>query len=95
MDVDQKTVQQIAGLARIRISDDEANSLKSELSDILAWVEQLEEVQTDGVEPMTRVVPISLAQRADEVTDGDKAEAVVANAPMRDKNFFVVPKVVE
>ena len=95
MAVDEATVRRIARLARIRISDDEAQALKSELSGILDWVEQLEEVDTEGVEPMTKVVPIELKQRADEVTDGARAEAVVANAPAQDNNFFVVPKVVE
>jgi aspartyl-tRNA(Asn)/glutamyl-tRNA(Gln) amidotransferase subunit C len=95
MDVDKQTVQQIARLARIRVSDDEASELQGELSSILAWVEQLEKVDTGEVAPMTRVVPIALRQRDDEVTDGDKAEDVIANAPISDKNFFVVPKVVE
>ena len=93
MDVDRKTVEQIARLARIRISENEADNLQSELTGILTWVEQLNEVSTEGVEPMTQVVPIPLAQRDDIVTDGEQAEAVVANAPMTDKNFFVVPKV--
>ena len=78
MAVDEATVRRIARLARIRITDEEAQSLKSELSGILDWVEQLEEVDTEGVEPMTRVVPIELKQRVDEVTDGERAEAVVA-----------------
>ena len=95
MAVDEATVRRIARLARIRITDEEAQSLKSELSGILDWVEQLEEVDTDGVEPMTRVVPIELKQRVDEVTDGERVEAVVANAPAREDYFFVVPKVVE
>ena len=95
MAVDEATVRRIARLARIRITDQEAQSLKSELSGILDWVEQLAEVDTEGVEPMTRVVPIELKQRVDDVTDGERAEAVVANAPARDNNFFVVPKVVE
>ena len=95
MAVDEATVRRIARLARIRITDEEAQSLKSELSGILDWVEQLEEVDTEGVEPMTRVVPIELKQRVDEVTDGERADAVVANAPAREDYFFVVPKVVE
>ena len=95
MAVDEATVRRIARLARIRITDEEAQSLKSELSGILDWVEQLDEVDTEGVEPMTRVVPIELKQRVDEVTDGERADAVVANAPAREDYFFVVPKVVE
>ena len=95
MQVDDVTVRRIARLARIRISDAEADALRSELSGILDWVEQLDEVDTSDVEPMTRVVPIELKMRSDTVTEGDQAEAVTANAPVRDKNFYVVPKVVE
>ena len=95
MEVDEATVHRIARLARIKISDEEARSLRSDLSGILAWVEQLEEVDTDNVEPMTRVVPIELKQRDDVVTDGDKAEAVIANAPVREEQYYAVPKVVE
>ena len=95
MAVDEATVRRIARLARIRITDEEAQSLRSELSGILDWVEQLGEVDTEGVEPMTRVVPIELKQRVDEVNDGARADAVVANAPAREEHFFVVPKVVE
>lgn len=95
MHVDEKTVRRIARLARIKITDQEAAGLESELSAILDWVEQLDEVDTHGVEPMTRVVPISLKQREDIVKDGEKADEIVANAPMREDGFFVVPKVVE
>ncbi len=95
MHVDEKTVRRIAHLARIRITDVEAVGLESELSAILDWVEQLDEVDTDSVEPMTRVVPISLKQREDIVKDGDKVNEIVANAPISDDGFFVVPKVVE
>jgi aspartyl-tRNA(Asn)/glutamyl-tRNA(Gln) amidotransferase subunit C len=95
MHVDEKTVRRIAHLARIKITDDEAVGLESELSAILDWVEQLDEVDTDSVEPMTRVVPISLKQREDIVKDGDKVDEIVANAPISDDGFFVVPKVVE
>ncbi len=95
MDVDDKTVQEIARLARIRISDDEAESLRAELSSILDWVEQLEKVDTENVEPMMRVVPVALRQRKDAVTDGERPDEVIANAPVSDKGFFVVPKVVE
>ncbi len=95
MHVDEATVRRIARLARIKITDEEAKGLEGELSAILDWVEQLEEVDTDSVEPMTRVVPIQLKQREDKVTDGEKADEIVANAPMSEDNFFVVPKVVE
>ncbi|MFA9473710.1 MAG: Asp-tRNA(Asn)/Glu-tRNA(Gln) amidotransferase subunit GatC [Filomicrobium sp.] len=95
MHVDEATVRRIAHLARIKITDEEAAGLESELSAILDWVEQLDEVDTATVEPMTRVVPISLKQREDVVKDGEKADEIVANAPMSEDDFFVVPKVVE
>jgi aspartyl-tRNA(Asn)/glutamyl-tRNA(Gln) amidotransferase subunit C len=95
MEVDEATVRRIARLARIEITDDEASSLKGGLSAILQWVEQLDEVDTGNVEPMTRVVPISLKQREDIVTDGEKAGDVVANALVTDDNFYVVPTVIE
>lgn len=95
MSVDQKTVRNIARLARIAISDEEAAALESELSAILDWVEQLDEVDTDGVEPMTSVVHATMKQRNDEVTDGGYPDQIVENAPRRDNHFFVVPKVVE
>lgn len=95
MQVDEATVRRIARLARIKITDAEAKGLEKELSGILDWVKQLDEVDTSKVEPMTRVVPIALKQRDDKVSDGEMAEAVTANAPLREDNFFVVPKVVE
>jgi aspartyl-tRNA(Asn)/glutamyl-tRNA(Gln) amidotransferase subunit C len=95
MQVDEATVRRIARLARIKITDEEAQELQKELSGILDWVEQLGEVDTSGVEPMTRVVPISLKMREDTVTDGDIADDVLRNAPMSEDHFFVVPKVVE
>jgi aspartyl-tRNA(Asn)/glutamyl-tRNA(Gln) amidotransferase subunit C len=95
MQVDQATVRRIARLARIKISDEEAKGLEGELTGILKWVEQLGEVDTAGVEPMTRVVPIELKQRRDVVTDGEIADDVTRNAPMTENQFFVVPKVVE
>jgi aspartyl-tRNA(Asn)/glutamyl-tRNA(Gln) amidotransferase subunit C len=93
--VDEATVRKIARLARLQVSDAEAVSLKGELNTILKWVEQLGEVDTKGVEPMTRVVDMALRQRADKITDGEKAAEIVRNAPMTEDNFFVVPKVVE
>ena len=95
MQVDTATVKRIARLARIKITDAEAVGLESELSGILKWVEQLGEVDTKGVEPMTRVVPIELKQRQDVVTDGDIAADVTRNAPFTEDHFYVVPKVVE
>ena len=95
MQVDEATVRKIARLARIRISDAEAKALEGELSTILDWVEQLDEVDTDGVEPMTSVVQTAPNERVDEVTDGGIADAIVENAPERLDHFFTVPKVVE
>lgn len=95
MQVDETTVRRIARLARIKITDEEARGLQQELTGILDWVEQLDEVDTSAVEPMTRVVPIALKKRQDEVTDGGIADEIVQNAPMTDDHFFVVPKVVE
>jgi aspartyl-tRNA(Asn)/glutamyl-tRNA(Gln) amidotransferase subunit C len=95
MQVDEATVRRIARLARIKISEAEAKGLVGELSGILNWVEQLDEVDTASVEPMTRVVPIELKKREDVVTDGEIADDIVKNAPMVEDHYFVVPKVVE
>ncbi|MGO4682689.1 Asp-tRNA(Asn)/Glu-tRNA(Gln) amidotransferase subunit GatC [Hyphomicrobium sp. 2TAF46] len=95
MQVDEATVRRIARLARIKISDAEAKGLETELSGILDWVKQLDEVDTANVEPMTRVVAHKLKMRDDVVTDGEIADQVTANAPLAEDNFFVVPKVVE
>lgn len=95
MQIDADLVRRIARLARIKVTDAETKALEGELSGILDWVKQLDEVNTEGVEPMTRVIPMTLRQRADEVTDGGIADDVVANAPAREDHFYVVPKVVE
>jgi aspartyl-tRNA(Asn)/glutamyl-tRNA(Gln) amidotransferase subunit C len=95
MVVDENTVRRIARLARIKVTPEEAKGLESELSGILDWVKQLDEVDTTGVEPMTRVVDVALAMRKDEVTDGEKAADVIRNAPETTDSFYVVPKVVE
>ena len=95
MEVDEATVRRIARLARIKVTDAEAKALEKELSGILDWVKQLDEVDTSGVEPLTAVVSTSLKMREDRVTDGGIADDVVANAPAREDHFFVVPKVVE
>ena len=95
MSVDKDTVKRVAHLARIAVSDAEAESLKAELNTILGFVEQLNEVDVTGIEPMTAVVPMKMKMRDDVVTDGDIADKVVANAPARSDRFFAVPKVVE
>jgi aspartyl-tRNA(Asn)/glutamyl-tRNA(Gln) amidotransferase subunit C len=95
VEVDADTVRRIARLARIRVTDEEAVALEKELSGILDWIKQLDEVDTSNVEPMTRVIPMTLRKRADAVTDGEFAEQVVANAPATEDSLFVVPKVVE
>ena len=95
MEVDTETVRRIARLARIRVTDVEAVALQKELSGILGWIKQLDEVDTTKVEPMARVIPMTLKKRTDAVTDGDLAEQIVANAPASDEALFVVPKVVE
>ena len=95
MSVDVKTVRHIAHLARIAVTDEEVEHLKGELNAILAFVEQLSEVDVEGVEPMTSVTPMAMKKRPDAVTDGGNAEAVLANAPAREGDYFVVPKVVE
>ena len=95
MEVDAATVQRIARLARIKVTAEEAKALEKELSGILDWVKQLDEVDTQGVEAMTSVIPMTLKKRADVVTDGGKADDIVKNAPESRDHFFVVPKVVE
>lgn len=95
MHVDETTVRRIARLARLKITDQEAKGLETELSGILDWVEQLKQVDTQSVEPMTRVVAQELKMRQDVVNDGAKADDIVRNAPMCEDHFFVVPKVVE
>ena len=95
MPIDEATVAAIARLARIAVPEADRARLADELSHILAWVEQLAEVDTDGVAPMTSVVEMSLPRRADVVTDGGDAESILANAPREEDGFFVVPKVIE
>jgi aspartyl-tRNA(Asn)/glutamyl-tRNA(Gln) amidotransferase subunit C len=95
MSVDADTVRRIAHLARIAVADSEVENLRGELNAILAFVEQLQEVNLEGIEPMTSVTPMAMKKRADVVTDGGIAEDVVKNAPASEDNFFLVPKVVE
>ncbi|HEU4659988.1 MAG TPA: Asp-tRNA(Asn)/Glu-tRNA(Gln) amidotransferase subunit GatC [Pseudolabrys sp.] len=95
MSVDTETVRRIARLARIAVAEDEVEHLKGEINSILAFVEQLSEVDVAGVEPMTSVTPMTMKKRADVVTDGGNADVIVANAPASDNHLFLVPKVVE
>ena len=95
MSVDAKTVRDIAHLARIAVNDDEIEHLQGELNAILAFVDQLNEVDVAGVEPMTSVTPMAMKKRPDIVTDGGDPEAILKNAPAREGDYFVVPKVVE
>ena len=95
MAVDAATVKKIGRLARIRIEDNEVATYQDELNVILGFVEQLDEVNIAGVEPMTSVMPMQLRRRDDAVTDGGYPEKIVANAPLTEDNFFMVPKVVE
>jgi len=95
MAVDRETVVRVARLARLKVPEDEAETLAGELSNIIGWIEQLDEVDTDGVEPMASVVDMKLRWRADEVTDGGIPDKVTANAPDPQNGMFSVPKVVE
>jgi aspartyl-tRNA(Asn)/glutamyl-tRNA(Gln) amidotransferase subunit C len=95
MSVDQKTVKRIAHLARIAVTEAEVSHLQNELNAILAFVEELDAVDVEGVEPMTSVIPMKMRMRKDEVTDHAGAGIVVANAPAHEEHFFTVPKVVE
>jgi aspartyl-tRNA(Asn)/glutamyl-tRNA(Gln) amidotransferase subunit C len=95
MTVDAATVKRIGRLARIRIEEGEVETYRNELNTILGFVEQLGEVDVSGVEPMTSVMPMTLRRREDKVTDGGYPEKIVANAPLTEDNFFMVPKVVE
>lgn len=95
MSVDAATVRRIAHLARIAVADDEIEHLQGELNAMLAFVEQLSEVNVEGVEPMTSVTPMEMRKRADVVTDGNDAEAILKNAPASQDNYFLVPKVIE
>ena len=95
MSVDATTVKRIGRLARIRIEDDEVAAYQGELNAIIGFIEQLAEVNVDGVEPMTSVTPMTLRRRDDVVSDGGYPEQIVKNAPLSEDNFFMVPKVVE
>jgi aspartyl-tRNA(Asn)/glutamyl-tRNA(Gln) amidotransferase subunit C len=95
MAVDEAIVRRVAKLARIAVKDDEVEHLKSELNAILAFVEELDKLDVADVPPMTSVMPMKIRMREDRVTDGDDAARVLANAPAREDDFYVVPKVVE
>lgn len=95
MSVDPDTVRKIANLARIAVSDAEVAAMVPELNNILGWVEQLSEVDTDGVDPLAAVIPNHLRLRDDVVTDGDIRDQVLQNAPQAEHGFFAVPKVIE
>lgn len=95
MSVDKNTVRRVAKLARIAFPEERLEPMAGELNRILAWIEQLNEVDTSAVEPMTSVVQMSLKMRDDVVTEGKQAEQVTRNAPGREDHYFVVPKVVE
>ncbi len=95
MSVTIDNVKRVARLARIEVSDERAQTMQGELNTILGFIDQLNEVNVDGVEPMTSVVDASMKKRIDVVDDGDKADDIVANAPASEDNFFMVPKVIE
>jgi aspartyl-tRNA(Asn)/glutamyl-tRNA(Gln) amidotransferase subunit C len=95
MSVDTTTVRRIAHLARIAVKEDEVEHLKGEINDMLAFVEQLAEVDISGVEPMTSVTPVAMKKRPDVVTDGEIADDILKNAPAAQDHFFLVPKVIE
>ncbi|MGD0418376.1 MAG: Asp-tRNA(Asn)/Glu-tRNA(Gln) amidotransferase subunit GatC [Xanthobacteraceae bacterium] len=95
MSVDAETVRRVAHLARVAVAGDEVEHLRGELNAMLAFVEQLAEVDVTGVEPMTSVTPMAMKMRNDEVTVGGIADDIMANAPAREDHFFLVPKVVE
>ncbi len=95
MSVDADTVRRVAHLARVAVANDEVANLQGELNAILAFVEQLAEVDVEGVDAMTSVTPIAMKMRNDDVTDGGIADAIVRNAPAQEDHFFLVPKVVE
>jgi len=95
MSVDADTIRRVAHLARIAVAEDEVEHLQGELNAMLAFLEQLAEVDVGGVEPMTSVTPMAMKMRKDAVTDGGIADAIMANAPAREDHFFLVPKVVE
>ncbi|SLN32847.1 Glutamyl-tRNA(Gln) amidotransferase subunit C [Roseovarius litorisediminis] len=95
MSIDKETAAKVAKLARIRVDDDALPALAQEFNTILGFIEQLNEVDVDGIEPMTSVTPMRLKRRTDVVTDGDQQDKILSNAPDAREGFFAVPKVVE
>ncbi len=95
MSVDQATVRRVAKLARIKVKEENVERLAGELNSILHWIEQLNEVDVAGVEPMTSVVSVQMKKRRDIVTEGNDPRSATANAPATEDNFFLVPKVIE
>ena len=95
MSVDAATVKRIGRLARIRIEENEVAGYQTEINAILGFIEQLAEIDVDGIEPMTSVTPMNLRRRDDVISDGGYADKIVKNAPLSEDNFFMVPKVVE
>lgn len=95
MSIDTETARKVAHLARIKVEDDHLPALAVEFNNILAFIEQLSEVDVEGVEPMVSVTPMRLKRRVDDVTDGDQQDKVLSNAPDAREGFFAVPKVVE
>ena len=95
MSIDQGTAAKVAKLARIRVADDDLPALAQEFNNILGFIEQLNEVDVEGVEPMVSVTPMRLKRRKDGVTDGNQQEKILKNAPDAREGFFAVPKVVE
>lgn len=95
MAIDKETVRRVAFLSRLKIEDDKIEATEKEFNKILDWIEQLNEVNTDAVEPLVSVNESNIICRKDEITEGDQAEAVLANAPLAEYGYFVVPKVVE
>ena len=95
MSIDTETARKVAHLARIKVEEDALPALASELNAMLGFIDELNEVDVEGVEPMVSVTPMRLRRRADIVTEGDQAEAILKNAPDSREGFFAVPKVVE
>ena len=95
MSIDAETIRRVARLARIAVREDEVAHLQGEVNAVLAFVEQLNEVNVEGIEPMTSVTPMEMKKRADVVTDGNIVDDILANAPATENHFFLVPKVVE
>ncbi len=95
MSIDKETVYKIAKLSRIKIDEKDSDKIRSELNSVLDWINELSEVDTDGIEPLSSVTGHKLPQRTDNVTDGDYVDRILKNAPEKSSGFFVVPKVVE